>query len=108
MQLDVEVSPPAFAKAQLEMKCACSVLGVYVLCGLNVGCIEFAVHTQPILHAHSVCRSVSAVYTQWYCKYTPLPSGGRLKDMGIICQANVKGRSQGQRSESRSKVESNA
>ncbi len=30
MQLDVEVSPPAFVMAQLELECTCSVPGVYV------------------------------------------------------------------------------
>ncbi len=44
MQLDVEVSPPAFVKAQLEVECTCSVPGVYMQCRLNVGCTGFAVH----------------------------------------------------------------
>ncbi len=30
MQLDVEVSPPAFVRPQLELECTCSVPGVYV------------------------------------------------------------------------------
>ena len=34
MQLDVEVSPPAFVMAQLEQKCTWSVLGVYMQCRL--------------------------------------------------------------------------
>ena len=47
MQLDVEVSPPAFVKTQFELECTRSVLGVYVQCRLNVhvGCIGFAVLT---------------------------------------------------------------
>ena len=45
MQLDIEVSPPAFVRAQLELECTCSVPGVYnvlyMQCRLNVGCIDF-------------------------------------------------------------------
>ncbi len=39
MQLDVEMSPPAFVRAHLERESTCSVLGVYTQCRLNVGCI---------------------------------------------------------------------
>ena len=42
MQLDVEVSPPAFIRAQLELKCTCSVPGNIHAVWLNVGCIGFA------------------------------------------------------------------
>ncbi len=40
MQLDIEVSPHAFVQAQLELKCTCSVPGVYMQYRLNVGCTE--------------------------------------------------------------------
>ncbi len=41
MQLDVEVSPPAFEMAQPELECTCSVLGMNMQCRLNVGCIGY-------------------------------------------------------------------
>ncbi len=64
MQLDVEVSPSAYVRAQLELECTCSVPQVYVKCRLKVGrCIGFAVHTQPTLQVHSVSCSGSALYT---------------------------------------------
>ena len=44
MQLDVEVSPPAFVVARPELECTCSVPGVYMQCRLNAGCIGYAVH----------------------------------------------------------------
>ena len=44
MQLDVEVSPPAFIRAQVKLECTCSVSVVYMQCWLNAGCIGFAVH----------------------------------------------------------------
>ncbi len=36
MQLDVEVSPPAFVGAQLELECTYTVPEVYMQCMLNV------------------------------------------------------------------------
>ena len=42
MQLDIEVSPPAFVMAQLELECTCSVPGVYTQYRLNVFHFLFA------------------------------------------------------------------
>ncbi len=36
MQLDVEVSPPAFVRVHPELECTCSVTEVYMQCRLNV------------------------------------------------------------------------
>ncbi len=44
MQLDVEVSAPAFVRAQPELECTCSVPGVYMQGRLNVSCICIAQH----------------------------------------------------------------
>ena len=41
MQLDVEGSPPAFVRAQLEVECTCSVPRSVHAVWLNVGCIGF-------------------------------------------------------------------
>ncbi len=49
MQLDVEVSPPAFVRAQFELEYTCSVLRVYMQCRLNVVCTGFAVHLNYIV-----------------------------------------------------------
>ncbi len=41
MQLDVEMSPPAFVGAQLELECTCSVPRVYLIESLNFFLVNF-------------------------------------------------------------------
>ncbi len=42
---------------------------------LHCICSVYTVYAQPILQVHCRYRGVVAVYTAWYCRYTPLRSG---------------------------------
>ena len=62
MQLDVEVSPPAFVGAQLELKCTCSVPGVYMRCRLHCLCSTYDHRSSPILVSNLVQSQTYSLY----------------------------------------------
>ena len=94
MQLDVEVSPPAFVRTQLEVKCTCSVpesvaWGVWLE---RPSVAEYRLHGLC-----SASNLPSGHRLHWYTPYAVVSMqctlhfglGNILNDMGTICRGSI-------------------
>ncbi len=87
MQLDVEVSPPAFVRAQLELECNCSVPELYMQCRLNVGCIGVAVHVLSSIACKTVEWGLKSRF--WPCDLDHLPWPRGSTSRSPICHVHA-------------------